>query len=195
MSANNFESQIDFGKDRNWLLQFWKNFMNKVVGHDHAGDGNGAPISYNNLTDKPTSIANAANVTTSINGIALDEIFATDNTTVKRATRATYADSVDELAGTTGGKWVEVVSGSISVAAESRKSIPLLPTNQHNFYLYSVYSSDSYTPVFSFEQAVSGSLNCAYIAHESPDEDYDKLWIYNEGTSSKTFNYKVLAWQ
>jgi hypothetical protein len=96
MSSTNFESQVDFGKDRNWWLQFWKNFMNKVVGHDHDGDGNGAQISYNSLKDKPTSIANATNatnVTTNINGHAITNIFEEDGVTVKKATNATLAEA------------------------------------------------------------------------------------------------------
>jgi hypothetical protein len=61
-------------------------FSNETgVGHDHSGMGQGAPI------------LNAANVSTTINGHTISNIFESDGVTVKNATNAANASNTSSI--------------------------------------------------------------------------------------------------
>lgn len=134
----------------------------------------------------------AANVTTNINGHAIADILEEDGTTVKEATHAGSAASADELAGTTGGKWVVVVEGSMGISSKTVTTFLLRKGNLHNFYVFSVYNNSVETILYPWDGT---SLTFGAYIEKSYSAFKDLLYIYNQTNSSITFYYKVLAWE
>lgn len=139
----------------------------------------GKIVKYDSNGNLPGSIASAADVTTNINGHAIADILEVDGVTVKEAT---HAGSADELSGTTGGKWVEIINTTVDVPTGTINfSLKLRPGGQHNIYSFSVYVV---SPIAGIYQAygVPNQAN-AYITriHENQSGDNrDYLSIKND---------------
>jgi hypothetical protein len=111
------------------------------------------------------------------------------------------ADTATELAGATGGKWVEVVSGSVSINNGSNSRINLRDGGQYNLYMFSVYQSAVHDPItnkvilgYSGPTPAAGYAE-ACIVQGSSSTYKDYLFINNNMGQAITFYYKVWAWE
>jgi len=131
MSSTDFESQVDFGNDRNWWKQFWKNLFNASVGHDHEGTGNGAPIqnsvnaqytTLNTATDANSCTTNGGrwsiaasssnNCPDSTNDYYIDYVGSTTNGTQTASIKSSLAVYRRTLTSSTWGSWTQIIDST-----------------------------------------------------------------------------------
>jgi len=156
------------------------NTANKVVKRDASGNFAAGTITANLTGDVTGNVTGDLKTGSTIDGHAITDILESDGVTAKVAT---------ELSGAAGGKWVEIVNSS-QLMTPGTTNIELRPSNQHNMYIYSVYS-----PTSGFKLGIGDTNDdCAFIWKRNPFGNIDLLSIYVV-SSSKTVYYKVLVWE
>jgi hypothetical protein len=141
------------------------------------------------------SALTAGNVTGSINGKVITDIFESDGVTAKKATLAGSctgnAATATKLGGTTGGKWVELISGNVTILNGSAQDrVIATEASAHRFYMFDVY-----TPGSTVYHGFSGDSGASYAYFGRGYNGNDILTIFNRTTSSRTYYYKVWEWQ